>query len=775
MLFPRIFFTLGILIGGVLGGLAQSSTLDLPPLPLDGPSPQRPSFLPLPQSGTSTLVAPVKGGSRQRTIKTVVELPVPDPVAGPPPEDQTDPGPRPGTSAKVVFGEAQPNQTPLEPGPVESAQAESTPEPAVVNPVVQNQGKPGVLFGDEEPTPKPTPQPTPQSTPQPVVPRRVIPRPTPVVEEAETLPDVQTLLKQKRFAEVEPIATDQQDGGLARALGWGYYNAHSYARGAKWFQTAVQWNEDDYEAAYGLALCLTRQGEYDKAEQMARWRLEQYPAMRKVLGDLATQRAMAAYKRKEYRQSLQLFAEVETYRALSRDEQIVEAWCYFQTGDYTKAAQEFETLYVAKQDSFAASGVYASEAKLKNWTRIAELSKTYDGPLAALYETYIVQRYYDHRLYANVQALAPQKYPELQGYTSPVVAATGFGRFKSGDPGTSQLTEYRADAMGSFYQGDINRFSLDIGASYLNAGSLPQGAFIGQVPLTGPRVYQFAPKTTSGALVDLRAGYQRSGFYTPTVELGISPVGGALDPTLVGKAGLTGIEDWGNWDVSLYRNSVKQSLLSYTGFKDPYSGVAWGRVSEDGLSVSAYDNLAGGWGLYGQFGISILEGENVETNNHLSLAISLNRQIDNPNFTFLTVGPAFSFEHYAQNQDFFTFGQGGYFSPNYVAQGAVAFRFMTKEARNYLLKGEVLAGLQTYEQDSAPIFPLSNSVASYPGSTASTFIATARIAGLFLLTPQWAVGASVDYSKTANYSEFTAAAFLRFFFEQRAGLFGTDF
>ena len=67
---------------------------------------------------------------------------------------------------------------------------------------------------------------------------------------------------------------------------------------------------------------------------------------------------------------------------------------------------------------------------------------------------------------------------------------------------------------------------------------------------------------------------------------------------------------------------------------------------------------------------------------------------------------------------------------------------MTKEARNYLLKGEILAGLQTYEQDSAPIFPLSNSVASYPGSTASTFIATARIAGLFLLTPQWAVGAS---------------------------------
>ena len=121
MTFPRIFVTLGILVWSSLRALAQTSNLDLPPLPRDGPSPQRPSFLPLPPSGTSTLVAPVKGGQRQRTIKTVVELPVPDPVAGPPPEDQPDPGPTPGTNGKVVFGEAQPNPTSLEPGPAEPA------------------------------------------------------------------------------------------------------------------------------------------------------------------------------------------------------------------------------------------------------------------------------------------------------------------------------------------------------------------------------------------------------------------------------------------------------------------------------------------------------------------------------------------------------------------------------------------------------------------------------------------------------------------------------
>jgi hypothetical protein len=227
--------------------------------------------------------------------------------------------------------------------------------------------------------------------------------------------------------------------------------------------------------------------------------------------------------------------------------------------------------------------------------------------------------------------------------------------------------------------------------------------------------------------------------------------------------------------ISIYRNSVKQSILSYTGSRDPYTGKSWGRVSEDGLSMSAYDNLEGGWGMYGAFGASILEGESVKTNSHIKLALSANRQIDNPNFTYFSVGPGFSFEHYAQNQDFFTFGQGGYFSPDYLFQGAVALRFLTKEDRPYLLKGDLLVGLQSYREDSAPIFPLENSAANYAGTSTKTFVATTKLAGQVLVAPQLSLGASVEYNKTGNYSEFLAAAFLRFFFEPRTGLFETDF
>jgi hypothetical protein len=95
---------------------------------------------------------------------------------------------------------------------------------------------------------------------------------------------------------------------------------------------------------------------------------------------------------------------------------------------------------------------------------------------------------------------------------------------------------------------------------------------VGQVPLVGPRLFAFSPKTTYSSLFDFRVGYQRLGFYTPSVEIGMSPVGGALAPTLVGKIGLTGLEDWGSWNANIYRNSVKQSFSVIRDSKIPTPG-----------------------------------------------------------------------------------------------------------------------------------------------------------------------------------------------------------
>jgi tetratricopeptide (TPR) repeat protein len=498
----------GLLISGLLApAFAQPVNPDLP-LPNSNGS-GRPSFIPRLQPKLTRTPPSDSGGAQPRTMKTVIELPVPEPVAEPPLPVQPQSSPTDVSGhPEVVFGEDQASQSPAEAAKSAAQAPEGAPAKPAQNSPDRDQGKPTVIFGEAEPTPTPTP------TPKPIA----VAPPTPPPSQPEEPPDPQILLKQRRFSEVEPIALENQDAELARALGWGYYNLHSYVRANKWFGLAIAWNEDDYEAAYGMALALTREGDYDKAEQVARWRLSQYPSMGKVLGDILVARAVAAYKQKEYRQSLQLYSEVETYRALSRDEKILQAWDYFQTGAYAIAAQEFEQLYVAKPDKFSASGVYAANARLKNWNRLAELAQTYGGPLAELYRGYLAERYYNHRLYANAYATDPQKYPDLRAYTSPVVALSGFARFKSGSEGTSQLTEYRGDAEGIFYQDDINRFSLDIGYLSLSAGSLANGAFVGQVPLVEPRVFAFSPKTTYSSLFDSAWATNALAFIRPRLK-----------------------------------------------------------------------------------------------------------------------------------------------------------------------------------------------------------------------------------------------------------------
>jgi hypothetical protein len=672
---------------------------------------RRPNFLPAAQPA-STPRAPQPAPEPTKTIITEVEVPVPDPVA------------------------EEPN----------NAAPESSPTPEA--------GSPKIIFGGPN---------------QPSQPGKAQASPSPAAQQ-----DPMALLKAGEYDQAEEIAMSKQDANLARTIGWTLYNIHRYREAEKWFEQAIQWNEGDYEAAYGLTLTLIRLGDYDKAEETARWRMEEYPAMRTAIGDILVARAVGAYKAKEYRRSHELFAEVKTYRNLTRNEQVLDAWNAFQVGDYASAASEFERLYSEHPDKTTASGLYAAYARQKDWKKLKELADQYGGQIAQLYQNYVVEHYYGQHLYANVYALAPDKYPELENYTSPDATISGYARYKSGDD-FSKLEQYRADIGMALYAYDVNRIWFDGGWSRLQNGGVHDGAFVGNVPLVGPRIFVTNSPSKYDSLFNGRIGYQYLGEYSIGADIGITPTGGALSPTAVGDLSLRNTQDWGNWGVAFYRKSIEESILSYTGMKDPYTGRSWGRVTETGFNPTVFLLLSQGWSFSGSGLFGIRDGDNVETNDHFAINLGLGYKIDNPNFTYLTIGPSMDYEQYSKNLDFFTFGQGGYFSPQYLLQGALGIQFMTKEGQYYLLRGSATLGWQTYRQDATPIFPLQNSTAVYSASDTSTFIGALHLEGLVLLTSQLAAGINVQAAKTANYNEYSVGVFLRYFFEPRAGLFSTDF
>jgi cellulose synthase operon protein C len=137
-------------------------------------------------------------------------------------------------------------------------------------------------------------------------------------------------------------------------------------------------------------------------------------------------------------------------------------------------------------------------------------------------------------------------------------------------------------------------------------------------------------------------------------------------------------------------------------------------------------------------------------------------------------GPAVSYESFDNNQNFFTFGHGGYFSPQSLLQGLIQVQFLTKEGKRWLAGGSAGAGVQSNEQDSAPFFPLDPDGRNYSSQSSTTGIGLINLTGGYLINPNWMVGGSAGFNVTADYNEGFFNVWVRYYFERRNGLVRDD-
>ncbi|MBN0817387.1 BCSC C-terminal domain-containing protein, partial [Pseudomonas aeruginosa] len=115
------------------------------------------------------------------------------------------------------------------------------------------------------------------------------------------------------------------------------------------------------------------------------------------------------------------------------------------------------------------------------------------------------------------------------------------------------------------------------------------------------------------------------------------------------------------------RRSLTDSLLSYVGLKDAYSGKTWGQVTKNGGTLQlSYDD--GDAGFYvGGGGYSYL-GQNVASNTSINANAGVYLRPYHDEYRQLQAGLSMSYMDYSKNLSYFTYGQGGYFSPqNYVS------------------------------------------------------------------------------------------------------------
>jgi len=192
--------------------------------------------------------------------------------------------------------------------------------------------------------------------------------------------------------------------------------------------------------------------------------------------------------------------------------------------------------------------------------------------------------------------------------------------------------------------------------------------------------------------------------------------------------------------------------------RDPATGKLWGGVLLEGgrldLSLNGRIGSIYAFGEGGRLiGLRVLDNTRFAGGGGAELSIGAGPLGE---FRF---GPAFTSLAFENNERFFTFGHGGYFSPQRFFHGAAVLRWQ----RSGTLRWESAAepGYDWYQEAHALVFPLSPDGTFYPGKTAGGFSFNARAFLGVGIGGGFELGLSGAMQRAPEFREMRAAIVLR--------------
>lgn len=286
--------------------------------------------------------------------------------------------------------------------------------------------------------------------------------------------------------------------------------------------------------------------------------------------------------------------------------------------------------------------------------------------------------------------------------------------------------------------------------------------------------------------VGVAVAYERPSLGLKT-DIGTSPMGFRYS-TVVGGISLDRPfaegSDW-RYNINLSRRSVTDSVASWAGVRDARSGLQWGGVTATGGRLQVgYDDQSFGSYAYGAW--HSLDGHHVESNTRAELGSGIYWYLVNDLDERMTVGLAASGTRYDKNQSFFSYGHGGYFSPQNFFSLGVPVSWAKRGPRwSYQVQGAV--GLQHIEQDGAPYLrdaalqgALEQVARDYAanGRSLSTQYSSQNKSGVgyslnasgeYRLGDGFFFGASLGVDNARDYQQWSGGLYLRYLFDDAGG------
>jgi len=350
----------------------------------------------------------------------------------------------------------------------------------------------------------------------------------------------------------------------------------------------------------------------------------------------------------------------------------------------------------------------------------------------------------------------------LESRYSPYSGGGGLLDSHTGTSGFDRLQTFAAEMEASTVVGDSVRFTV-IGRPVLLESGVPDSTsnyrFGGSVSGTGPKAL-----LSTGSTTQLPTADQFAGGYGGELQVASKFVQGSVGYTpanfpVTHVLGSIAVQP-GSFPLAVraYREVVPDTLLSYAGIVDPYSGKTWGGVVATGGTLK-FAHGTGLSGIYASFDGQELTGKNVESNTRLAGGAGAYFQVYGNKYGALKVGANLTAMHYAVNERYFTFGQGGYFSPNMFLLMNAPITWQANPIRNvtYELNGSL--GVQTF-QDSAAM-PGSLIVGTGAQSvTGASYDFHGRVA--YHLNQHWIIEGFVDANNARDYQNVAGGFSVRY-------------
>lgn len=372
----------------------------------------------------------------------------------------------------------------------------------------------------------------------------------------------------------------------------------------------------------------------------------------------------------------------------------------------------------------------------------------------------------------NPRDEAQQQLANIQGGYSPWAGGTGYVNHRSGTAGFDALSMLAAPFEASMPLGPSARLTVVSVPVFLDPGSATTAPI-----LSNGVTQQLGTAAVNSVLTQQNAtgigGEVQLAMPTFAASVGYSPYG-FLVSNAIGRL------NWrpanGPFTLSFTRDSVKDSQLSYAGLRDPgsaapgFGGNVWGGVVTTG-GEAAFGKGDAASGYYVSGGYQYIDGVHVQTNDRVDGdAGAYWRVKDIPDVGSLTVGANFFGMHYAHNSFYFTYGQGGYFSPQAYFLGNVPVSWTGRRGVNFHYAITAGLGVQAFQDDSSQYFPLdsalevANNNPSYPAQTIVSANYNLNSEGAYHLTDHWYAGGFLNLNNTRSYNNQVVGFYVRYLF-----------